>query len=177
MSVKRKKVNSSEFGRGFLYPLMLFACHLDAAMIQIEQYRQIREEAKKPKYIPAEKRWVIKYHGKVIKRINLSGLYSQLPTKPIPSGMLTDDRALSLWVNGASDHLYELEIPKGLPKPLARRIMQWRTNVLEWGHGKGLMSMTGMPFEEYQKIRREFERIILAIDTLIIKNPKKACWF
>jgi hypothetical protein len=40
-----------------------------------------------------------------------------------------------LWANGASDHLYELEIPENLPMELQARLKAFREKNLNWGHG------------------------------------------
>lgn len=39
-----------------------------------------------------------------------------------------------LWFNGASDHLYELQIPETLPVRLAGSLRTFRDKVLYWGH-------------------------------------------
>ena len=39
------------------------------------------------------------------------------------------------WFNGASDHLYELEIPDFLPSTLKVRLKVLQDKALEWGHG------------------------------------------
>jgi len=44
-------------------------------------------------------------------------------------------RLAELWFNGASDHLYELEIPEALPKSLQKRLKRFQDKVLNWGHG------------------------------------------
>ena len=43
--------------------------------------------------------------------------------------------ATSLWFNGASDHLYELEIPEQFPVALKKRLAKFKHKVLMWGHG------------------------------------------
>ena len=41
----------------------------------------------------------------------------------------------TMWFNGASDHLYEIEIPDSFPARLRNRIKRFKTKCLEWGHG------------------------------------------
>jgi hypothetical protein len=41
-----------------------------------------------------------------------------------------------VWFNGASDHLYELEIPDNFP--LKKECKAWRDKCLEWGHGSSM---------------------------------------
>ena len=40
-----------------------------------------------------------------------------------------------MWFNGASDHLYELEISVKLPKTLQMRLKRFQSKVIHWGHG------------------------------------------
>lgn len=42
-----------------------------------------------------------------------------------------------MWFNGASDHLYDLEIPEDLSKSLKSRLKRFQEKVLHWGHGFG----------------------------------------
>ena len=40
-----------------------------------------------------------------------------------------------LWFNAASDHLYDLQIPKDLPKTLKKRLIKLSEKAIHWGHG------------------------------------------
>jgi len=40
-----------------------------------------------------------------------------------------------MWFNAASDHLYDLEIPKTLPKKLQKRLSHLKERAIHWGHG------------------------------------------
>ena len=40
-----------------------------------------------------------------------------------------------IWFNAASDHLYELQIPKNLPEDLKKRLEILRAKVIHFGHG------------------------------------------
>lgn len=44
-------------------------------------------------------------------------------------------RNAEMWFNGASDHLYDLEIPETLPKSLQNRLKKLQKKVIHWGHG------------------------------------------
>lgn len=44
------------------------------------------------------------------------------------------DRA-DMWFNGASDHLYDLEIPDNLPLNLKKRLAKLCSKSIHWGHG------------------------------------------
>lgn len=43
--------------------------------------------------------------------------------------------AAEMWFNGASDHLYELEIPEYLVEDLRNRLTHFQEKCLTWGHG------------------------------------------
>ena len=42
---------------------------------------------------------------------------------------------VDMWFNGASDHLYELEIPDKLPLDLKKRLAELCHKAIHWGHG------------------------------------------
>ena len=46
----------------------------------------------------------------------------------------------STWFNGASDHLYDLQIPDNFPKELKEELKDFKDKVLDYGHGSGLMN-------------------------------------
>ena len=48
---------------------------------------------------------------------------------------LTYTRQWDLWFNGASDHLCDLQIPPNFPIALRRRLEEFQTKCLNWGHG------------------------------------------
>lgn len=46
-----------------------------------------------------------------------------------------EKRNAEMWFNGASDHLYDLEIPDKLTISLQNRLKEFQEKVLAWGHG------------------------------------------
>lgn len=44
-------------------------------------------------------------------------------------------RNSEMWFNGASDHLYDLQIPKTLPDTLQKRLKKLQDKAINWGHG------------------------------------------
>jgi hypothetical protein len=42
------------------------------------------------------------------------------------------------WFNGASDHLYQLQIPNNLPTALQKRLRMLKKKCIDWGHGYGI---------------------------------------
>jgi hypothetical protein len=45
------------------------------------------------------------------------------------------DMVAHLWFNGASDHLYELQIPETYPEDLKNRLSELAKKAIHWGHG------------------------------------------
>src|SRR3990167_4815839 len=68
---------------------------------------------------------------------------------------------ISTWFNGASDHLYELDVDNAPPK-LKKRIKKFRDEVLDLGHGSGMLSdeITEGDIDRYIKEAKEILRLI-----------------
>ena len=117
----------SEFGKGFVYCLVLFAKHFDSAFERMEEYKSM--------------------------------------------GM-SETKALSIWINGASDHLYDLIIPKSLPLSLKKKVEKLRGEALDCGHGSKMMRE--IPVEKYQEWRSLLDEIALGIDKWLEVKAEKA---
>jgi esterase/lipase superfamily enzyme len=95
-----KEEITSEFGKGTIYPLLLWACHLER-----NKYKE-------------------KYD-------------------------------YSMWFNGASDHLYELEIPKKWKnKPLGRKLKKLIDLAFDIGHGDRML-------DEEEAIKKDFKKCVI----------------
>lgn len=116
-----KKIES-EFGKGFVYNLILFAAHFDRELCDMKS--------------------LCKYN---------------------------------LWFNGASDHLYEFEIPKKWEKKtLGKKARKLQRIALDIGHGKRMMEKDNeKDFHECVKLTKE---IGLLIDKELGVNPIKGKW-
>jgi len=79
-----------------------------------------------------------------------------------------------LWFNGASDHLYELQIPKDLPRNLKLRLSNLQTKVLHWGHG---FDSKNKPTEEDKLWAiNEAKKLLLLIDKHFKIKTEKGDW-
>ena len=116
------KKEKSDFGKGFVYNLILFAAHFDRNMS------------------------------------GMKGLYKY-----------------NLWFNGASDHLYEFEIPEKFKNTLlGKKARKLQKIALEIGHGKRMMEKDNeKDFIECVKLTKE---IGLLIDKELDINPIKGRW-
>ena len=117
----------SEFGKGFIYNLILFAKHFDRAGLEIECNKEVK---------------------------------------------LSEGRSLSLWINGVSDHLFELVIPENLPILLKEKIKKLQDIALDYGHGDKMMK--NMTMKVYEEMRNLLNEIAFDFDEWLDINPEKA---
>ena len=97
----------SEFGRGCTYCLGLFLAHTEM----------------RQKFMECQKR---------TQEID----DAQKTDKPARLAKEEREKMWSeIWFNGSSDHLYDLQIPDGLPKSIMYRLKNFRSKCLHWGHG------------------------------------------
>lgn len=66
------------------------------------------------------------------------------------------------WFHAASDHLYELEIPETLPAPLQDRLKRFRDEMLDKGHGAGLIEQHSE--ESINEAIHEAKALLMEID-------------
>lgn len=67
---------------------------------------------------------------------------------------------------GATDHLYDMEIPKKLSKKLKKRILKWRARCFH--HRLGHFKESKIP----DSLFKEAEQILKAIDEEVFKTKK-----
>lgn len=116
------KKQTSEFGRGFVYNLILFAKHFERAESYLKNYKELSQKLPKDKNI------------------------------------FTDDYALSLWFNGAADHLYELEIPPQFKNKKIGKLAKWlQDNGIKWRWAE---NPTQKDFKETFEKLEELARLI-----------------
>ena len=76
-----------------------------------------------------------------------------------------------MWFNGASDHLYELEIPDNFV--LKAECKKWADKVLDLGHGKDLLSAKQ---EDIDWALEQARKFLLAWDKQCGINTEKGHW-
>lgn len=117
----------SEFGRGFVYNLILFAEHFGRA--------------------------------------------NEWTPESMPESM-----AAGLFFNGASDHLYELEIPEQFKKKkLGKLAKELQDFALSIGHGPRMMDNT-VKRDDIKKVIRMTKDLGLLIDKELGITPEKGQW-
>lgn len=75
------------------------------------------------------------------------------------------NRDYSLWFNGASDYLYELDLSKVKNISLRNQLNKWRTKVIHWGHGASEPFATD---EDFNWAIQQAKDFLLEIDINII---------
>ena len=77
------------------------------------------------------------------------------------------------WFNGASDHLYEIVIPKSFSKKLRNRITVFQNKCLTWGHGFKEPAPTA---EDKEWAIGECKNLLLEIDKQLGIKPIRGTW-
>jgi len=107
--MKNNNKYESGFGKGLVICLVKFAEHLSGWRSFKENYRQMRDNNK------------------------LEIALQKLQNQP---GMFSESQAVELFFNGASDHLYEIEVPKNWEKlKIGKKVKELKSLGLEIGHG------------------------------------------
>ena len=126
--------DKTEFGRGFVYSLVLFAMHFDNEMARrIGGIQLLIRQGVIPEHLAeeAKKAGVFLMPGDTLEQ-NLAS-------------------AIESWANGASDHLYEIVAPEQAPQEIKDMATQLRDLGLQLGHGFQRDLCT---WENYLKLRK-----------------------
>jgi hypothetical protein len=80
------------------------------------------------------------------------------------------ERDYELWFNGASDHLYDLDLAKVKDKSLKTSINEWRAKIIHWGHGFSAPTATEKDFhwsvQQAKDFLREIDSKIIGVKTI-----------
>lgn len=150
--------DKSEFGHGFIQNLFYFAEHLgNSRALSIGRFAAYLEGT--------------------LKRIDVEGdcylefAYSKgSPSHGEPyneqSGL---NQSISSFMNGASDHLYEFEIPESLPDEIKGMAKEMRELSLDMGHGSGLMDAEGKVcnIDNFRRVKELTIEIARALDFVV----------
>lgn len=78
-----------------------------------------------------------------------------------------------LWFNGASDHLYELDTFTIKDDDLKKRLEEWKSTILHWGHGFSPPLATK---EDFQWSIQQAKDFLREIDNTIGAETTKGSW-
>lgn len=159
----KRKNTGSDFGKGLVYNLALFAGHFGNDMFQharqfswlMNMPKAEREKVMSPNPDPKHN------YGKdmeyVIWRYKKFAEIYKTPEEDLNS-------QITLWANGASDHLYEIQVPeKWKGTKLGNKILKLQKDGLDMGHGRGLMGDKTYKIEDLWnlvKLTNEIGRMI-----------------
>jgi len=108
MNKKSKEESESEFGKGLVICLVKFAEHFGRWPEFKETYKQLREKNK------------------------LEIALQKLQNQP---GMFSESEVVKIFFNGASDHLYEIEVPKEWKNTkIGKKVSELKNLCLDIGH-------------------------------------------
>ena len=139
----------SEFGKGLVLCLVYFAGHFE----KLREIAQAIASYEKNKILPRD--WEC--------LLDLEKTFENLLSHKI-----------TMWANGATDHLYEIEVPKGREWSAIRKKVKTLQNIgLEMGHGFTNKIYTMDDVLELTKLTKE---IAFAIDKKIGLNPIRGAW-
>lgn len=94
----------------------------------------------------------------------------------LPSYYGDEERALSwgitLWANGASDHLYEIEAPKGKEwEGVRQKVKELQDSGLEMGHGTASYTKNSIyTLKDIKRLRELTEEILTAVNNKLKLN-------
>lgn len=163
----------SDFGRGLTYCLGLFATHFDNnQMGDIDNIRNLLAHTGKDRKVilggdpPPNLNYGKAMENAVWWYKNIVPIYG------------TTERALSssitTWANGATDHLYEMEVPeKWKGTKIDKKVSNLRDVGLAMGHGFKDKTYT---IEDVNKLRKLTKEIFFLVDESIGLKPVKAIW-
>ena len=78
-----------------------------------------------------------------------------------------------MWFNGASDHVYEINVPDTFPSEIKQRIEIFREKVLNWGHG---FKIPGADKDAFEWSIQEAKDLLLLIDKHIGTETEQGRW-
>ena len=166
------KKQRSDFGKGLVYNLVLFANHFSSSMAErIGQYNFVLSRPKEVQNKILVENPTSEYNYGWNKEV-LWWLNKIVPIYGSPEKALS--HKIVLWVNGASDHLYEIEVPKQWKrKKVGKLINKLKNKGLKMGHG-----FTGKiyTFDDFVELIDLTNEIALLVDKELGLKPIKAKW-
>lgn len=166
----------SEFGAGVVVCLVKFSEHLAGGATVFDE-RQIWEYANWLEMTDdereAKKREAVVYPlgdaSELVKKMrSIENVYEK---NGGPIGAIS--RLIEMWMNGASDHFYDLDRSKA-PESL----IELADLTLEIGHGFGLgpQGRTSWTMEDVKRIRELWKKSCIAVDEMLGTKPEWGDW-
>ncbi len=167
----------SEFGKGLVVCLAKFYQHFALEMLnRIYFYKQcLKKSEEEQEKIRSENPPANLNYG---RDKNKDFDYWMRETVPTCGGIEEAmSERITLWANGASDHLYEIEAPEGKEWSRIRKIIkELKEKGLNMGHSDGLMSRRRYYLEDVNELRDLTEKALLTVDKKLGLKPDWGQW-
>lgn len=141
------KETQSEFGQGLVYNLVLFANHFsnETATGLGEKNRAIEqiEKDEKKDWSKNTKYWLE----------NMVPIYGNNKRKAL-------SHEIEMWANGATDHLYEMEVPEDWDEGIGELVEELSSKGLRMGHGFTEAQWTMEDLNYLMKLTKKIARMI-----------------
>lgn len=163
----KKEGLKTDFGKGLVVCLAKFAEHIDNDFFQIPYhldffYHKLKGDCKKLKQYDIKIQNNVDFYSKMLR------IY-KTPEKLISS-------EIELWANGASDHLYDIEVPKGWEKTIIGiKVQELKSLGLEIGHGFNVYGKI-WTVNHAEKLRKLVLEISYLVDKKLGLKPDKGKW-
>ncbi len=153
----KRKNKKSEFGRGFIYCLTMFAIHFENSQAKnIRNRHFLMTKENRTEYLtdspPINKDYGFNEDVKwwYEKIVPIYGSWEKALSSDIET-----------WANGASDHLYEIETPKKWRgTEIERKVLELQDFGLEIGHGFTGKTYTIDDFNKLKKLVSEITKLV-----------------
>jgi hypothetical protein len=169
----KEKETKSGFGGGFIYCLYLFSLHFNTDITEkIGRYSFVMKKSK-------EERALILCDNPDPSHDYGWNSKAKCWFENIVPIWKTEEKALSheieMWANGASDHLYEIEVPKSMKNTKIKELVKkLKDKALEMGHG--YISEKTYTIEDFRELREMTEDIMVSVDKELGICPIEAIW-
>ena len=168
-----KEKTGSEFGKGFVYCLCLFAQHFENDIAKsIGNYAFILGKSKEEKELILCDKPDDKHNYGFNSKVKW-WLDHIVPIFGSPQKALSHE--IDLWANGASDHLYEIEVPISMKNtPIEEKVKRLQDKALLIGHG--FVSEDIYNIEDFYDLKKLTNEIMFLVDKELGVNPIEAEW-
>lgn len=167
----------SEFGKGLVVCLAKFSEHFaEKSLRNIYFYKRCSEKSEEDQQkIRSENPPGNLDYGRDLNKGFDFWMSKMVPIHGSIKATISSD--ITLWANGASDHLYEIEVPGGKTWDKIRAIViELKDKGLDMGHGRGLMGGKRYTLLDVTELQNLTMKLLLLIDKKLGLKPDWGKW-
>jgi len=168
-----KKQNKSEFGKGLVVCLAKFMEHFSNNLIRQIYHRAFllkKSQEDQQKILSGNPPDNLNY-GKDLTEDFIFFMNKTVKIFKTPEHAISFD--ITLWANGASDHLYDIEVPKKKGwEEIKKIINKLQDKGLDMGHGAGLMGRKEYTIKDLEELNNLTKKALILIDKKIGLKPE-----